>query len=58
MGFDIKVNIFLSLRESPDVIEEAFRSGHGYVHKPMAVAQLLPAIRTVLAGKRYPELLD
>jgi len=50
--------IFLSLRESPDVIEEAFRSGHGYVHKPMAVAQLLPAIRTVLAGKRYPELLD
>jgi len=30
----------------------------GMVHKRMVVAQLLPAIRTVLAGKSYPELLD
>jgi len=50
--------IFVSLRQSHEVIEEALRLGHGYVLKSMVVAQLLPSIRSVLAGKRHPTALD
>ena len=50
--------IFVSLRQSQEVTEEALRLGHGYVLKSMVVAQLLPAIRSVLKGKRYPTPLD
>jgi DNA-binding NarL/FixJ family response regulator len=45
--------IFVSLKQSPEVVEEALRLGHDYVLKSMVVAQLLPAIRNVIAGKRY-----
>jgi DNA-binding NarL/FixJ family response regulator len=46
--------IFVSLKQSPEIVEEALRLGHGYVLKSMVVAQLLPAIRRVLTSKRYP----
>jgi DNA-binding NarL/FixJ family response regulator len=49
--------IFVSLKQSQEVIGEALRLGHGYVLKSMVVAQLLPTIRSVLAGKN-PTALD
>ena len=50
--------IFVSLRQSQELVEEALRLGHGYVLKSMVVAQLLPAIRSVLKGKRYSTPLN
>jgi two-component system response regulator DegU len=50
--------IFVSLQNSHEVVEEALRLGHGYVLKSMVVAQLLPAIRSVLASKRSATPLD
>lgn len=46
--------LFLSQESSPDVIREALNSGGlGYVHKVRARTDLLPAIESVLAGKRF-----
>jgi DNA-binding NarL/FixJ family response regulator len=50
--------IFVSLRQSQELVEEALRLGHGYVLKSMVVAQLLPAIRSVLKGKQYSTPLN
>jgi two-component system nitrate/nitrite response regulator NarL len=50
--------IFVSLKQSQEVIGEALRLGHGYVLKSMVVAQLLPTIRSVLAAKRDFTALD
>ena len=50
--------IFVSLKQSPEIVAEALCLGHGYVPKSMVVAQLLPAIRSVLAGNRYPTPLN
>jgi DNA-binding NarL/FixJ family response regulator len=45
--------LFLSQESSADVIREALSLGAGYVHKPCAQSDLLPAIEAVLEGKRF-----
>jgi len=46
--------LFVSQESSSDVVEEAFRVGaRGYVHKQHTQRDLLPAIETVLAGKKF-----
>ena len=46
--------LFVSENRSPDVAEEALRTGaRGYVIKSDAARELLPAIKTILAGKRF-----
>jgi DNA-binding NarL/FixJ family response regulator len=46
--------LFVSQESSPDVVRETFRLGaQGYVHKPRAQSDLLPAIEAVLGGKRF-----
>ena len=45
--------LFLSQESSPDVVQEALRLSSGYVHKPCAQSDLLPAIQAVLEGKRF-----
>jgi len=46
--------IFLSQHDSLQMVEDALRvGGHGYVTKMDAGAELLKAIRTVSAGKRF-----
>jgi len=45
--------LFLSQESSPDVVGEALSVGVGYVHKPCAQSDLLPAIDAVLTGKRF-----
>jgi DNA-binding NarL/FixJ family response regulator len=46
--------LFLSQDASPDVVREALSQGAlGYVHKPRAQTDLLPAIKAVLAGRRF-----
>ena len=46
--------LFVSENRSPDVAEEALRTGaRGYVIKSDAARELLPAIKAILAGKRF-----
>jgi DNA-binding NarL/FixJ family response regulator len=46
--------LFVSLVESPDLVEEALATGaHGYVFKSRAASELLPAIRAVTTGRKY-----
>lgn len=46
--------LFLSQESSPEVVREALRLGaSGYVYKPRAQSDLLPAIDAVLGGKRF-----
>jgi DNA-binding NarL/FixJ family response regulator len=46
--------LFASENRSPDLAEKALSTGAGgYVVKPEAAGELLPAIRTVLEGKRF-----
>jgi DNA-binding NarL/FixJ family response regulator len=45
--------LFLSQESSADVVQEALSLSAGYVHKPYAQSDLLPAIDAVLDGKRF-----
>ena len=46
--------LFVSEESDSDVVQETFRLGaRGYVHKPLALSDLLPAIDAVLVGKRF-----
>jgi CheY-like chemotaxis protein len=46
--------LFISQESSPDVIQEAFRSGAaGYIHKPRVGSRLLLAIETIQLGSRF-----
>ena len=46
--------LFLSENRSPDIVEEALSTGaRGYVVKPDAAGDLLPAVKAVLEGKRF-----
>jgi DNA-binding NarL/FixJ family response regulator len=46
--------LFLSLHNSPDVVQAALNAGaRGYVHKTNAQSELLPAVDAVLRGERY-----
>jgi DNA-binding NarL/FixJ family response regulator len=46
--------VFLSMDNSPDVVEVALSTGaHGYVYKVRAPNDLLPAIDAVLRGKQF-----
>jgi DNA-binding NarL/FixJ family response regulator len=46
--------LFLSLEPSSEVVREAFKLGAvGYVYKLDAQSELLPAIETVVEGKRF-----
>jgi CheY-like chemotaxis protein len=46
--------LFLSGQQSPDIVEEALRTGApGYVIKPNAGRELVAALRAVLKGKRF-----
>lgn len=48
------VIVFLSLDHSLDVVEAALSTGAlGYVHKPRARSELLPAIDAVLRGEQF-----
>jgi DNA-binding NarL/FixJ family response regulator len=46
--------LFVTENRSPDIAEEALRTGAGgYVVKSDAASELLPAIKAVLEGKRF-----
>ena len=46
--------VFVSQESSSDVVRETWLLGaQGYVHKPRAASDLLPAVETVLEGKRF-----
>lgn len=46
--------LFFSALSDPDLVREAFKLGAiGYVHKPHAQSELLPAIEAALEGKRF-----
>jgi CheY-like chemotaxis protein len=46
--------LFISQESSPDVIQEAFRSGAvGYIHKPRVGSNLLLAVETIQSGSRF-----
>ena len=46
--------LFVSENRSPDMVQEALSNGAGgYVVKSDAAGELLPAIKAVLAGKRF-----
>jgi DNA-binding NarL/FixJ family response regulator len=46
--------VFVSQESSPEIVREALDLGAlGYVHKPRARTDLLPAVDLVLAGKRF-----
>ena len=46
--------IFLSQESSPDIIQEALRSGGlGYITKIMAGIELLPAVKSVVSGRLF-----
>ena len=46
--------LFLSQHSEPELIREILRLGaHGYLQKPRAQSELLPAIETVLGGRRF-----
>jgi DNA-binding NarL/FixJ family response regulator len=53
LSFDSKI-VFLSMDNSPDVVEAALSTGaHGYVYKAFAQSDLMPAIEAVLRGKQF-----
>jgi DNA-binding response OmpR family regulator len=46
--------LFITQESSPEVVRECLRLGAlGYVHKPRAGSDLLPAVDAVLGGKRF-----
>jgi DNA-binding NarL/FixJ family response regulator len=46
--------VFLSMDNSPDIVEAALSTGaHGYVYKARAQSDLLPAIDAVLRGQQF-----
>lgn len=46
--------VFLSMENSPEVVQVAMSTGgQGYVHKPRAQSDLLPAIDAVLRGEQF-----
>jgi DNA-binding NarL/FixJ family response regulator len=46
--------LFVSVERSPEIVKEALDTGAmGYVFKLDAVANLLPAVETVLQGKQF-----
>ena len=46
--------LFLSEQRSPDIVEEALRTGGGgYVVESKAATELLPAVEAVLQGKQF-----
>src|SRR5215472_15167995 len=45
--------LFLSVESDADLVNEALSLGAGYIHKPHASRDLLPAIETVLKGERF-----
>jgi DNA-binding response OmpR family regulator len=46
--------LFMSQESSPDIVRKAFSVGaNGYMHKPGAGTDLLPAIDAVLSGQRF-----
>lgn len=46
--------LFVSQESSPEVVKETFRAGgHGYVQKASVLSDLMPAIESVLANKRF-----
>lgn len=46
--------LFVSEQRSPDIVEEALRTGAGgYVVKSDAASELLPAVKVLLEGKRF-----
>ena len=49
---DAKI-LFLSVESDADLVREALNVGAGYIHKPGALRDLLPAIETVLKGEQF-----
>jgi DNA-binding NarL/FixJ family response regulator len=46
--------VFLTVHDDPDFARAAFEAGAlGYVVKPRLASDLLPAVRAVLAGRRF-----
>ena len=45
--------LFLSVESDPDLVNEALSLGAGYIHKPRASRDLLPAIEAVLKGEQF-----
>jgi DNA-binding NarL/FixJ family response regulator len=46
--------VFLSQESSPDIVREGFNLGAmGYVHKPRAHSDLVPALEAVIGGKQF-----
>jgi DNA-binding NarL/FixJ family response regulator len=46
--------LFVSQESDSELVQETYRlGGLGYVHKSLAMTDLLPAIQAVLAGKRF-----
>ena len=46
--------LFLSQHSEPELIRQTLRLGaHGYLQKPRVQSELLPAIETVLGGRRF-----
>jgi len=45
--------LFFTENSSPDIAEEAMRTGDGYVVKAGAAQELMPAVEAVLQGKRF-----
>ena len=46
--------LFVSEQRSPDIVEEAFRTGaRGYLVKSDSASELLPAVKGLLEGKRF-----
>lgn len=45
--------LFLSVESDPDLVNEALSVGGGYIHKPHASRDLLPAIEAVMSGEQF-----
>ena len=45
--------LFLSVESDTDLVSEALSLGAGYIHKPHASRDLLPAIEAVLKGRQF-----
>jgi len=45
--------LFLSVESDADLVNEALSLGAGYIHKPRASRDLLPAIEAVLKGEQF-----
>ena len=47
--------LFISQDNDPDVVAAALSNGaRGFVHKPNAITELLPAVEAILRGDRWP----